>query len=222
MKKSIVTALLVILTLAAGVHSVLAGSATISGTLTPGGATMLVATITDPNCAGGYGGTNVLYQSYPFSVDVSGIYTITEPGGNSAIYVYEGSFNPAAAADNCIAASNINPISLNVALNAGTQYFLVIIDDTFAQAGLSYTLTINGPGNISFGGACTNPLPAGSAIYSVPAGAPAFYAADLSTQTNFNLPAGTWYISEFTGDFAKVWIACAANPIYIPANAVAR
>lgn len=69
---------------------------------------------------------------------------------------------------------------------------------------------------------CPYPLPAGSVVYSVPAGAPAFWDADLSAQTNFSLPAGTWYISEFVGDFAKVWIACQASPIYIPSNAVAQ
>ncbi len=69
---------------------------------------------------------------------------------------------------------------------------------------------------------CPYPLPVSARVYSVPAGAPTFFAARLDTQTNFNLPAGTWYISEFSGDFAKVWIACQARPVWIPANAVAR
>ena len=69
---------------------------------------------------------------------------------------------------------------------------------------------------------CPYPLPVGSRVYSVPAGAPTFWAASLDAQTTFNLPAGTWYISEFSGDFAKVWIACQARMVWIPANAVAR
>jgi len=32
----------------------------------------------------------------------------------------------------------------------------------------------------------------------------------------------TWYISEFSGDFAKVWVACQASPVWVPSNAVAR
>ncbi len=67
---------------------------------------------------------------------------------------------------------------------------------------------------------CPYPLPSDSVVYDVPAGAPAFYDADLNTKVNFDLPAGTWKISEFSGDFAKVWISCAAEPIWIPANAV--
>ena len=70
--------------------------------------------------------------------------------------------------------------------------------------------------------ACPYPLPAGSAVYNVPAGALAFYAADASTYTGFNLSPGTWYISEFTDDYAKVWIACQAQPVYIPIDNVIR
>jgi hypothetical protein len=67
---------------------------------------------------------------------------------------------------------------------------------------------------------CSNPLPSDSVVYSVPAGAPAYFAPDLQSGTNFSLPAGTWKISEFKDDFAKVWIACEANPIWIPSSAV--
>jgi len=69
---------------------------------------------------------------------------------------------------------------------------------------------------------CTNPLPPGSVVYNVPAGALAFYAPDPNTYTGFNLPPGTWYISEFGESYAKVWIACEANPIYIPVENVIR
>lgn len=71
-------------------------------------------------------------------------------------------------------------------------------------------------------GACPVPLPAGSVVYSVPNGAPTYWAARLDAGTNFNLPAGSWYVSEFSGDFAKVWVACQANMVWIPVSAVAR
>lgn len=67
---------------------------------------------------------------------------------------------------------------------------------------------------------CKFPLPADSVLYNVPAGAPAYFNPDLQSGTNFTLPAGTWKISEFKDDFAKVWIACEANPVWIPRSAV--
>lgn len=67
---------------------------------------------------------------------------------------------------------------------------------------------------------CTYPLPADSVVYSVPNGASAYFNPDLQSGTNFSIPAGSWKISEFSGDFAKVWIACEAEPIWIPTSAV--
>lgn len=67
---------------------------------------------------------------------------------------------------------------------------------------------------------CTYPLPADSVVYSVPNGATAYFNPDLQSGTNFSIPAGSWKISEFSGDFAKVWIACEAEPIWIPTSAV--
>lgn len=72
------------------------------------------------------------------------------------------------------------------------------------------------------GANCTYPLQAGSSVYSVPAGALAFYAPDVNAYTGFNLSPGTWYITEFTDDFAKVWIACSAQPVWIPIENVIR
>lgn len=70
--------------------------------------------------------------------------------------------------------------------------------------------------------ACISALPADTAIYTVPAGAPTFYAPSADTQLGFSLPAGTWYITEFDGDFAHVFIACGANLVWIPADSVQR
>ncbi|MFN8451029.1 MAG: hypothetical protein U0521_21240 [Anaerolineae bacterium] len=226
MKRLLLLVVMAALVIAVGATVVFAGSDSVSGTLSPGGPTEpQVALITTPNCSGGTTAFAVLYAAYSFTVDADGVYTVTEPGAESAVYVYSGGFDPANPATNCLAASNTNPISLPVALTAGVSYTVAVIEDTFAQDGMSYSLTISGPGNVNInkpGAACTYPLPAGSVVYSVPAGAPAFYDADLGTKVNFDLPAGTWWISEFTGDFAKVWIACQAQPIYIPANAVAH
>lgn len=72
------------------------------------------------------------------------------------------------------------------------------------------------------GGGCTYPLPTGSYVYNVPDGALAYYDADPNAYTGFNLPPGTWYISEFGEQFAKVWIACEAQPIWIPVGNVLR
>ena len=223
MRKIALVSIVLVVIFAIAATVVYAGSASVSGTLTPGGQQEpQVAIISTPNCTGGYTAFAVLYASYAFTVDADGVYTVTEPGTTSAVYVYQGSFDPALPASNCIAASNSNPINFTVALTAGTQYFVAVIDDTFAQTGLSYNITITGPGNVYLGSgaSCTYPLPANSVVYSIPAGAPAFYDADLATQVNFNLPAGTWHSSEFSGDFAKVWIACQAQPIWVPANAV--
>ncbi len=71
-------------------------------------------------------------------------------------------------------------------------------------------------------GACIYPLPSGSVVYNVPAGALAFFDDDVNTYAGFNLPPGTWYITEFGEEFAKVWIACAAQPVYIPVENVIR
>ncbi len=82
------------------------------------------------------------------------------------------------------------------------------------------TAVINNAVGVS--SSCPYPLPSGSVVYGIPAGAPAFFAADLSAGTGFAINAGTWYISEFSGDFAKVWVACQASPVWVPSNAVAR
>jgi len=97
-------------------------------------------------------------------------------------------------------------------------------DDTVGQAcadaGTPWTGTVVSVAGA--GQACPFPLPVGSVVYNVPAGALAYFAADASTYTGFNLPPGTWYISEFGEEFAKVWIACSARPIWIPVENVVR
>lgn len=120
----------------------------ITGTLAPGGPTMPVVIISTPTCLS-QGATPVLYRAYSFTVDVGGTYTFTEPSTDSlGLYVHAGVFNPANSFPTCIAASNVNPTNLGVNLTPGTNYTVVVFDDHFAQPGISYSLTISGPGNI--------------------------------------------------------------------------
>lgn len=236
MKRIVVSLVVLLIVLGIGASAVFAGSVAFSGTFA-GDPTMNVVSISTPNCVS-QGATDVRYDAFLFTVTATGAYSFSAAstggaGTLASIYIMDSGFNPAAALGNCIyGANNGNPASSipttlnNVNLTAGTPYYLVIFDDTFSQATPGYNFSANGVGDFVFGfggnDACTNPLPDGSVVYSVPAGAPTFYDADLGTKLNFDLPAGTWWISEFTGDFAKVWIACQAQPVFIPANSVAH
>ncbi len=214
--------LLIILSLTAGV--VFAGSVSFSGTFA-GDPTMAVVTISTPNC-GSQGATQVRYDAFPFTVSATGAYNFSAAttggiGTKASIYIMNSGFNPAAALGNCIAAANIGvPTTLNnVNLTAGTPYYLVIFDDSFEQTTPGYNFNANGVGDIVLGGApgtCIDPLPAGTPIRNVPLGAPAYYAPDLGTLLTFSLPAGNWYVTDTSGDFAQVWIDCNANRIWIP------
>ncbi|MBK8027465.1 MAG: hypothetical protein IPK19_40295 [Chloroflexi bacterium] len=217
---------LVVLIAAFGAWSALAGTASVSGTIDGSDPDMPVVFISSPNCTG-QGASLVSYEAISFTVDTAGVYTLdlAVGSGNPSLYLMSAGFNPAAGFPTCLAGDNADPISVSFALAANTTYIAVPFDDSLAQTGATYTLNISGPGNISIGGAgvaCPYPLPEGSVVYQLPAGAPAFFDADLSTQTNFNIPAGDWYVSEFTDDFAKLWIACQAQPVWVPANAVLR
>ncbi len=224
------TALLILMSL--GVTAAFANSVSFSGTFSPSDPTLAVVTITTPDCKS-QGSTQDRYHAHRFTVTVTGGYnfSVASTGGGLAhMYIMDSGFNPAAALPNCIAGASNNPTQLTgVNLTAGATYYLVIFDDTFTQDTPGYSGSADGEGDIVFDSAasasanlCAYQLPLGSAVYSVPAGAPTFFAADIADKTNFDLPAGTWWISEFTGDFAKVWISCQATPFYIPANAVAH
>ena len=227
-KRNLLLVFMLTAALVVGVTGVLAGTLTITGTMTASDPTMPVVFISTPNCTG-QGSFPVLYRTHPFSVDATGTYNFvqTSNAGFASLYLHLASFNPASGLATCLAASNQNTATFSYSLDPGVIYLLVPFDDSFAQLGGDYEITVTGPGNIYNGlpaGAeiCLNPLPGGTSHYSVPAGAPTFYNPDLGTQLGFDLPAGTWYITEFSGDFARVWIACNANQFWIPTNAVAR
>lgn len=164
-------------------------------------------------------------------MSADGVYTFTlmSDGGFASIYIFEESI----ALVNCVMGANVDPVSEVATLTAGVQYLAVPFDDTFIQLGGNYTLEISGPGEITepYSGPvldelgnlvypCDYPMPTTAVLYDVPQGAPAFFDADLSTQVNFNLPAGQWKVMEFSGDFARVWITCGGSPVWIPTNAL--
>ena len=230
-KHFVVGFVLVLLVVSLTAGAVLAGSIAFSGTFA-GDPTMAVVSISTPNCVS-QGATQVRYDAFPFTVSATGAYSFSAAstggaGTLASIYIMNSGFNPAAARVNCIAGANNGsapgtPTTLNnVNLTAGTPYYLVIFDDTFAQTTPGYNFSANGVGDLLFGtpGSCIDPLPAGTPILNVPLGAPAYYEPDLGTLLTFSLPAGNWYVTDTSGDFAQVWIDCNANRIWIPLTAL--
>lgn len=127
-----------------------AGSATLNGSLAPGDPTMPVVFISTPNCTG-QGVTPVLYRAVPLEVSQSGSYdfSTSSTGGYASMYLMTSAFDPAAAFPQCLAASNSgNPVQFSFALTAGTDYFVVVFDDSFEQLGGAFSLTVSGPGDI--------------------------------------------------------------------------
>lgn len=77
-------------------------------------------------------GTAVHYEVLAFTVTVTGSYTWqnTATGWDNFTFIYQNSFNPAAALTNGIASNDDNPSvglsGFTVALTAGTSYFYVV------------------------------------------------------------------------------------------------
>ncbi len=208
--------------------SVSAGTAQFSGTIDSSDPQMDVVTIDTPDCLNQVA-LLVHYETAMITVDTTGSYNLRLNllSGDSSFYVYANSFDPTNGAANCQNASNTNLggyKEVNTNLVAGTTYIVVVIDDALSQPGAGYNMVIDGPGNITVGAAtavaCPYPLPSGSNQRNVPLGAPAYYDADLGTRVNFDLPAGNWWVTETSGDFVRVWIACQASPVWIPVTAL--
>jgi hypothetical protein len=214
MKKPILLAIGVILTLLLlPVGPAFAGSASLSGTLTPGGATMPVVFISTPNCTG-QGAAQVLYAQHKVTVDTTGVYdfSVSSPGGFASMYIMSASFNPANGFPACLAGDNSgNPVTLSLNLTAGTTYYVIPFDDTFAQAGGSYTLTISGPGSVALDGSggCGINIPAGSVVGEAPAGAQVFYEPG-SVASGVVLNPGTYWVvgQDASQTYYKVVLAC--------------
>ncbi|MBI1259185.1 MAG: hypothetical protein GC204_17075 [Chloroflexi bacterium] len=66
------------------------------------------------------------------------------------------------------------------------------------------------------GGACPYILPSDAVVESLADGATAYFAPDLQDGTNFNVPAGRWWVVYTYGDFSEIWISCQADPVWVP------
>jgi hypothetical protein len=145
--------LTVVLLALTGIVPARAAAVTVSGTITTADRTMPVVFISPPNCTG-QGASPVLYQAIRFFVTVSGTYTfrLLSAGDAHSLYLHETSFDPASSFPTCIGGDNTGDlIELTESLTALRQYIAVPFDDTFAQAGGFYTLTIEGPGAVVLG-----------------------------------------------------------------------
>ena len=229
MKKQILSiAVVVVLSMMLSVQSVLAGSISFSGTLVPGGPTMNVVQITTPNCTGVVA-FPVLYQAHSFRVDAAGTYTVsaTDTDNNPAVYLYENSFNPANGLTNCVAASNSGvSATFSFGLDPSKIYYVVAIEDSFAQDGDSYQISISGPGNIFAGtGGCGIDIPEGSVVGEAPLGAPVYYEPGKSAGSLALNPGTYWVIGQDASEtYYKVVLACqfiwvrkdTMQPSYLP------
>jgi hypothetical protein len=122
---------------------------TYTGELDSGDPTMLVALFSSPVCTGGFGATDVHYEVIEFLDAVGGTYTFEEDAANTtvpiAMYIMEGSFDPLDPVPTCVAATNSNPLSISYDFVDGTDYYAVIIDDTFDQEGGDWAMQVTSP-----------------------------------------------------------------------------
>jgi hypothetical protein len=193
---------------------------------------MPVVSISTPNCTA-QGATQVRYHKHRFTVDVTGAYNLIIPqtgqtaGSLVSIYVMSATFNPATPFASCLAGANNGlapgtPTTLNnVNLTAGTIYYAVPFDDTFSQVSNGpWTLTISGPGNVTFIdltpintidslAACGLNIPAGSVVGEAPAGAQVFYEPG-SAASGVVLNPGTYWVvgQDASQTYYKVVLAC--------------
>lgn len=231
-----IVALLMVAITASAVLAITTVTTTLSGDIDGSDPTMPVVFITPPNCSG-QGSVQLRYEAIPFQVDASGQYhfTLGSTNNNAVFYLYVDSFDPQSGMTNCLAADNTYPFEIDQQLSTAHTYILVIVDDHMQLPSVHYTVVVEGPGSVVTAGQdpgtgevpvspslgnCPQRLPSGSVVMSVPNGAPTYFAPDYSSGTNFDLPAGHWWVSETSGDFSKVWIACQASPVWIPTSAI--
>ncbi len=175
-------------------------------------------------------GAGYLYVAEAIVLDISGLYSYYDlydySGGMDVWFsLYEGAFDSANPLANCIA--NFDDEG-QIYLQAGVVYTLMVATydsadvpcDCEGNYFVFLFMTLGGGSATAGVDVCLYPLPTDALVYQIPAGAPVFYQPDLATQLQWNLPVGTWYITDFSGDFAHVWIACNAQQIWVPKNAV--
>jgi len=174
-----------------------AGTATLNGVLDASDPTMPVVFISSPNCTG-QGVTPVHYEAMVFSVGTTGVYTLdlTSTGAFASFYLYAGSFDPSNGMANCVAADNSAPEQITYNLVQNSAYYVVVIDDTFAQVGGSYTVQFSGPGNIYIGNAggpgcdVLMPIPATAVGGTFVADAPVYWKPGELTSPVVTIRAG--------------------------------
>lgn len=67
---------------------------------------------------------------------------------------------------------------------------------------------------------CDIGAPAGSVLSTLPHSTPAYSAADAGSPAGFNIPAGTWFTYETSGDFTHLFVTCGANPVWVLTSAL--
>jgi hypothetical protein len=169
-----------------------------------------------------------VYQTYTISVTETGTYSYIDLGHQDAdvttidieVAFYDGTFNPNSPLNNCIA--SLDDLA-DLDLVAGKTYLLSVTSYDVPTTG-DYSFSLTGPGDVLFSTgddeACDYPLPANSIVYSIPSGAPAYYEADAASRVDFDLPAGTWWVTQTVGEFSQVWIACPAQPVWVPTSSI--
>lgn len=207
---------------------VLAATSTLTGEITTDDPSFPVPRFNDNDCVPEDALSPYHFETFTVEVSETGDYSYTDTGyfdsdpstvDGVIAFFPENGFNSFSPLMNCIDSADDSAV---FSLTAG-RYTVVVTTYLPGDTG-TYVLTFDGPGTITrvfTSPSCTYPLPDGSAIYALPAGAPAFFQPNYESYTGFNIPAGTWYISEFSGDFAKLWIACEGQPVWVPVNAIA-
>ena len=163
---------------------------------------------------------------------MAGVYNflLTSDGGFASLYLFDSTFNPASPFPSCIAGANDNPPVFSVALDPANSYFVVPFDDTFAQAGGGYTLSIDGPGNPDLGlltdsDVCSTGIPAGSVVGEAPLGAQVFWAPG-NESPGLVLNPGTYHVigQDASETYYKLFFNCqyiwvrkdTMQPSYLP------
>ncbi len=139
-------------------------------------------------------GTNVFYEFQEFTVDLTGVYTLsmtstTIPDAHASIY--RDSFNPAVTLMNIAfvdddSGSGVNPAFLGVTLDAGVTYILVTSTLNNGLTG-SYTWTLSGAGTYTLG---TNSITLGCST-ATPTSTPSSTSTSTDTPTTTATPSVT-------------------------------
>ncbi len=154
-------------------------------------------------------GTNVFYEFQEFTVNLTGVYTLSMTGTtipDAHASIYRDSFNPAATLTNIVfvdddSGPGVNPGFLNITLDAGVTYILVTSTLSNGLTG-SYTWTLSGAGAYTLG---TNSILLGCSTAtptSTPSSTATSTATPSATSTSTDTPTSTTTASAtstFTG-----------------------